>query len=62
MFKSFGFSPLKQKSAGKSARNRQIFLQILLRILAIGTKIKKDFHMQGLLYNKKDTGTKTKNL
>jgi hypothetical protein len=36
MFKFFGFGPLKLKSAG----NLRIFLQIFLRILALGTKIK----------------------
>jgi hypothetical protein len=46
MFKSFGFSLLKLKFAGKSAGNQRIFLQIFLRILALGIKIKNDLHMQ----------------
>jgi hypothetical protein len=41
MFKYFGFSPLKLKFVGKSAGNHRIFLQIFLRILTFGTKIKK---------------------
>jgi hypothetical protein len=40
MFKSFDFSRLKSKSVGKSAGNQQIFPQIFLWILALGTKIK----------------------
>jgi hypothetical protein len=36
IFKSFGFGPLKQKSAAKFAGNQRIFLQIL----TLGTKIK----------------------
>jgi hypothetical protein len=58
MFKSFGFSPLKLKSAGKSAGNQRIFLQIFLRILALGTKIKKFAHAGTNLQQKKIQGLK----
>jgi hypothetical protein len=62
MFKSFGFSPLKLKFAGKSAGNQRIFLQIFLRILALWTKIKKICTCRDEFATKKNRGTKTKKL
>jgi hypothetical protein len=49
MFKSFGFSPLKLKSAGKSEGNQRIFPADS----SFRDENKKDLHMQGLICNQK---------
>jgi hypothetical protein len=56
MFKSFYFNHLKLKSAGKSAGNQRIFLQIL----ALGTKIKKIALARTNLQQKEMQGLKPK--